>query len=37
MVIEEILKDAEVRMNRTLESLESAFARIRTGRAHPVL
>ena len=37
MVIDEILKDAEVRMNKTLESLESAFARIRTGRAHPSL
>ena len=34
-MIDEILKDAEARMNKTLESLESAFARIRTGRAHP--
>ncbi|MAI42140.1 MAG: ribosome recycling factor [Candidatus Azotimanducaceae bacterium] len=34
-MIDEILKDAEQRMNKTLESLDSAFARIRTGRAHP--
>ena len=34
-MIDEILKDAEKRMDKTLESLESSFARIRTGRAHP--
>lgn len=34
-MIEEIKEDAEERMGKTLESLEGAFARIRTGRAHP--
>jgi ribosome recycling factor len=34
-VIEEIKDDAEDRMNKTLTSLDSAFAKIRTGRAHP--
>jgi len=34
-VIEEITDDAEQRMNKTIEALESAFSRIRTGRAHP--
>jgi len=34
-VIEEIKEDAEDRMNKTLTSLDTAFAKIRTGRAHP--
>jgi len=34
-VIEEIREDAEDRMKKTLASLDSAFAKIRTGRAHP--
>jgi len=34
-VIEEITDDAEQRMSKTIEALESAFSRIRTGRAHP--
>ncbi len=34
-MIEEITDDAEQRMNKTIEALESAFSRIRTGRAHP--
>ena len=36
-MIEEIKDDAEGRMNKTLISLEAAFAKIRTGRAHPSL
>jgi len=36
-VIEDIRKDAEERMTKTLHTLESAFAKIRTGRAHPSL
>lgn len=34
-MIEDIRQDAEERMHKTLASLESAFAKIRTGRAHP--
>ncbi len=34
-MIDDIREDAEQRMDKTLESLDSAFARIRTGRAHP--
>jgi len=34
-VIEDIKQDADERMNKSLASLESAFAKIRTGRAHP--
>jgi ribosome recycling factor len=34
-VIKEIKEDAEDRMNKTLVSLDTAFAKIRTGRAHP--
>ena len=34
-MIEEIKEDAEDRMNKTLTSLDTAFAKIRTGRAHP--
>jgi ribosome recycling factor len=36
-VIEEILLDAEERMEKSLNSLDSAFNKIRTGRAHPNL
>ena len=34
-MIEEIRQDAEERMKKSLAALEVAFARIRTGRAHP--
>lgn len=34
-VIEEIKSDAEARMTKSLEALAVAFAKIRTGRAHP--
>ena len=34
-MIEDIRQDADERMNKTLASLESAFIKIRTGRAHP--
>jgi len=36
-VINDIKQDAEERMNKTLASLDSALAKIRTGRAHPSL
>jgi ribosome recycling factor len=34
-MINEIKQDAQERMKKTIESLGSAFAKIRTGRAHP--
>lgn len=34
-MINEIKKDAQTRMQKTLESLGHAFAKVRTGRAHP--
>lgn len=34
-MINEIKQDAQERMQKTLESLNHAFAKIRTGRAHP--
>lgn len=34
-MINEIKKDGENRMNKLLEALEGAFAKLRTGRAHP--
>jgi ribosome recycling factor len=34
-VIKDIIKDAEERMDKTLVSLDVAFNKIRTGRAHP--
>ncbi|MEX2489915.1 MAG: ribosome recycling factor [Pseudomonadales bacterium] len=34
-MIEEIIKDARERMDKSISSLEGAFAKIRTGRAHP--
>ncbi len=36
-MIDDIKKDAETRMKKSLESLEVAFAKVRTGRAHPSL
>ena len=36
-MIDEIKQDAEERMGKSLESLGVAFAKIRTGRAHPSL
>lgn len=34
-MINEIKKDAQARMQKSVESLQIAFAKIRTGRAHP--
>ncbi|MBE0505740.1 MAG: ribosome recycling factor [Marinospirillum sp.] len=34
-MINEIIKDAQERMDKSLESLQGAFNKIRTGRAHP--
>ena len=34
-MINEIIKDAEDRMKKSLVALDAAFAKIRTGRAHP--
>ncbi len=34
-MIEDIIKDAGERMDKSVASLEQAFAKIRTGRAHP--
>jgi len=36
-MIEEIKKDASIRMSKTLDSLRTELAKIRTGRAHPSL
>ncbi len=36
-MIEEIMKDADTRMSKTLEALKLDLAKIRTGRAHPSL
>jgi len=36
-VIDDIFEDAEQRMGKTLDALQTAFNRIRTGRAHPSL
>ena len=36
-VIEEIVEDADERMGKTLDALQHAFAKIRTGRANPSL
>lgn len=36
-MIDEIIKDAEVRMGKSIDSLHTEFAKIRTGRAHPSL
>jgi ribosome recycling factor len=37
MIVEEIKQEADTRMGKSLVSLEVAFAKIRTGRAHPSL
>lgn len=34
-MINDIKKDGESRMNKTIESLEGTFGKLRTGRAHP--
>ena len=34
-MINEIIADAEERMQKSVTSLEDAFKKIRTGRAHP--
>ena len=34
-MINDLKKDCEVRMQKTLDALEQAFSRVRTGRAHP--
>jgi ribosome recycling factor len=36
-MIDEIIGDAEVRMRKSIDSLHTEFAKIRTGRAHPSL
>ncbi len=36
-MLEEINKDARIRMNKSLEALRKELAKIRTGRAHPSL
>ena len=36
-MIEETIKDAEVRMGKSVDSLHTELAKIRTGRAHPSL
>ena len=36
-MIDDIKKDAEIRMKKSLESLAVAFSKVRTGRAHPSL
>jgi len=36
-MIDDILKDANGRMKKSVEALESEFSRMRTGRAHPSL
>ena len=34
-MINDLKKDSEDRMNKTLESLEQGFGKVRTGRANP--
>ena len=36
-MLEEVITDANERMGKTLDSLQQAFSRIRTGRANPNL
>lgn len=36
-MINELKKDGETRMKKSVESLDSAFAKVRTGRAHPAI
>ena len=37
MSIEDLLRDADHRMSKSLETLQHELAKIRTGRAHPSL
>lgn len=34
-MLNDLKKDCEARMSKTMDALENAFARVRTGRAHP--
>ena len=36
-MIDEIKADAEIRMKKSLDALETAFKKVRTGRAHPAI
>jgi len=36
-MIDDIIKDAEVRMKKSIDSLRQELAKVRTGRAHPSL
>ena len=36
-MIDEIMQDAEERMGKSVHTLDNAFKRIRTGRAHPAI
>lgn len=36
-MVNDIIKDAEIRMNKSLDALRSELAKVRTGRAHPSL
>lgn len=36
-MINDLKKDGEARMKKSIESLEGAFAKVRTGRAHPAM
>lgn len=36
-MINDLKKDGEIRMKKSLESLEHGFSRVRTGRAHPAM
>jgi len=36
-MVDDIIKDAEVRMKKSIESLRTELAKVRTGRAHPSL
>jgi len=36
-MVDDIIKDAEIRMNKSLDSLRQELAKVRTGRAHPSL
>ena len=36
-MINDLKKDCEVRMKKSLDSLEHGFSRVRTGRAHPAM
>ncbi|MCB1673393.1 MAG: ribosome recycling factor, partial [Pseudomonadales bacterium] len=36
-MINDLKKDCEVRMHKSVESLDVAFSKVRTGRAHPAI